>query len=97
MSYKKLIRIHNLSILVLIEPMLSEDQLAVFSQKLNFSQCLASRTNNIWVFVRHNFQVMVVQSYEQTLHVKFTNSLAPVEFYASFIYAKHTRQARRDL
>lgn len=65
---KKLCRIHNFSILFLIEPFLSSDNLSRIASSLGFSNFLAADSGKILVFWRHNFSLSLESQTDQLLH-----------------------------
>ena len=92
-----LIRVHQVAVLVLLEPMAEAFNIESLRLKLSFDFCLFNPSNKIWVFWRCGFHFNVMHNSEQVLHVMAGHDSWTGTFFASFIYAKCTRVGRHAL
>lgn len=94
---RKLCRLHNISLLFLFEPFLSEDRFGAVNFTLHFSSFLYSTSNKILVLWRHDFEVSLVAQSEQFLHLQVRHPSTSALSYITGVYAKSTRLARQEL
>lgn len=94
---KSLVRLHSISTLVLLEPLINSNKLDEYRIKLGFDVAFASPTGRIWLFCKSSVGIGFVDvSHEQVLHVELTYpGMDP--FILSAIYAKSSRGGRSDL
>lgn len=94
---KKLCRIHDFSLLIILEPFLSDDRLEEFRVKLGFQHAFHSVTNKICIFSRHNLAISVVRHSEQFLHLECRHPVFSHTFFITALYAKCSVVERRAL
>ncbi|KAL0904830.1 hypothetical protein M5K25_026985 [Dendrobium thyrsiflorum] len=90
-----LCRIHDIQILVLMEPMISTDNLVKTAARLGFSMSFANCSNKIWIMWNSNINLNIIADFQQVVHVQIScfNFLC----HASFVYALCTRTGRLPL
>lgn len=86
---QNLCRLHSLSILVLIEPIVVVDRLPQFCSRLGFQHSFTLPNNKVWVFWRHSFVVVLLVHSDQYVHFKMSHPAISNNFYSTFVYAKH--------
>lgn len=94
---RKLCRLHNLSALFLLEPMISSDNLSRIASHFGFQHSLASYSGKIWVFWRHNLSFSFSCQSDQFLHFDCHHPLFDKKFFVTVVYAKCTVAERRLL
>jgi len=92
---KNLCRIHNISVLVLLEPLISMDKLVNTAKVWGFKHAFANVANKIWVFWKDFVRIDIIGDYHQVLHcnIEYFN----FQCVASFVYAATSRSSRRNL
>ncbi|KAL0928209.1 hypothetical protein M5K25_000081 [Dendrobium thyrsiflorum] len=92
---RNLCRIHDIQILVLMEPMISIDNLDRTATRLGFTMSFANCSNKIWIMWNSNITLNIIADFQQVVHVQIScfNFLC----HASFVYALCTRTGRLPL
>lgn len=94
---RKLCRLHNFSLLVLIEPFISVQHISDLKYFFPFEDFLALDNNKIWVMWRSGFLGRQLTQSDQFLHMQFKFAGSSDFVYLTWIYAKSTRVERRLL
>lgn len=94
---KKLSKIHNISFLAIMEPMVDASKLEEVRIKLKFSSAYINVTSKVWVFWQPNMQCSVISDTEQALTVKRGHDQVEGEFVITSVYAKCARKDKRGL
>ncbi|KAL0925310.1 hypothetical protein M5K25_003631 [Dendrobium thyrsiflorum] len=92
---KNLCRIHNISLLVILEPFISVTKLGTTSSTLGFKHSYANITNKIWVMWKDSLAIDIVGDFNQVLHCHL--KISNLSLYASFIYASSFYLVRKHL
>lgn len=94
---KFLVRSHNVTLLVLLEPLVHSNKLEEFRIKLGYDFAFSSATGRIWIFGKAMLTIRQVDtSHDQVLHAELQYpGMEP--FFLSAVYAKSTRAGRLDL
>lgn len=66
---KKLVRLHHISFLVLLEPMDDVNKLGSLTFSLGFSDYISSPNNKIWILWSSGFHAMTLSLTYQFLHL----------------------------
>ena len=66
---KLLIRLHGISVLVLIEPLAEAQNIEAIRRSFSFEFCLFNSSNKIWILWRPGFHFHILYNSEQMLHV----------------------------
>lgn len=94
---KSLVRMHSVSVLVLLEPLVHINKIEEFRIKLGFTTALASATGRIWIFGNNTVSFGHVDlSNDQVIHVELSY-LGLDPYILSAVYAKSTRSGRAEL
>ena len=95
---KKLIKIHNICLVAILEPKLLPTKLNTLCNSLGFSGFVANLAAEkyIWVLWDHRLKVNMVAAHEQALTME-VSFLGTEVFLVSFIYAKCDHVLRRPL
>lgn len=88
---KRLVRLHFLSFLVLLEPFIADDRLVALQNKLHFSALHLSANKKIFLFWRHGLFTTVFHQTNQFFHVQVQHPQVTQFFQFTVVYAKHTR------
>ncbi|KAH6767718.1 hypothetical protein C2S52_018701 [Perilla frutescens var. hirtella] len=91
-----LIRLHRLSILVIIEPKVRFDP-DFFSRCFGLTLVASNLSNHIWIFCARDFTVAVDLDFSQLLHVRVDSPLLSRTVYLSLVYGRHSREDRFEL
>ncbi|KAI0493539.1 hypothetical protein KFK09_023657 [Dendrobium nobile] len=87
--------IHNISVLVLLEPLISMEKLFSTANFLGFHQAFANVSNKIWVFWKDFVMIDVIGNFSQVLHCNIES--LNFQCVASFVYAASSRFGRKVL
>ncbi|KAL0907216.1 hypothetical protein M5K25_025770 [Dendrobium thyrsiflorum] len=66
---RNLCRIHDIQILVLMEPMISIDNLDRTATRLGFTMSFANCSNKIWIMWNSNITLNIIADFQQVVHV----------------------------
>ncbi|KAL0923122.1 hypothetical protein M5K25_007168 [Dendrobium thyrsiflorum] len=66
---RNLCRIHDIQILVLMEPMISTDNLDMTAARLGFTMSFANCSNKIWIMWNSNITLNIIADFHQVVHV----------------------------
>lgn len=94
---KLLIRLHQLSFVAIMEPMVSLDCEEEFQQRLGFSGCLVSPSNKIWLFFSDHYTMVTIKASPQLLHIEFQHVWSRSTVCATFVYENCSRAERLSL
>lgn len=94
---RKLCKLHNVSILFLLEPFISSDHLPSLASALGFTSFLASANGKIWILWRHNIVLTFSSQTDQLYHVQCSHPAMLHSCALTSVYAKCTAVARRQL
>ncbi|KAI0519722.1 hypothetical protein KFK09_007181 [Dendrobium nobile] len=92
---KNLCRIHNISVLVLLEPLISMDKLFNTAKILGFKHAFANVSNKIWIFWKDFVRIDFIGDFTQALHCNIESS--NFKCVASFVYAATSCSSRKIL
>ncbi|XP_028549548.1 uncharacterized protein LOC114579370 [Dendrobium catenatum] len=92
---KNLCCIHNISVLVLLEPLISMDKLFNTNKILGFKHAFANVSNKIWVFWKEFVRIDFIGDFSQVLHCNIESS--NLQCVASFVYAATSCSLRKIL
>ena len=90
---KRLIKEHKISVLVIIEPLISP-RADFFSRKFGLQYKGCNNNGQIWLFAEMGIEVDSWDDSEQILHARCVSSLLPTPFFISVAYGKCTRVGR---
>ncbi|KAL8470386.1 hypothetical protein ACS0TY_033023 [Phlomoides rotata] len=93
---KSQIHEHRVSIVVILEPMVTSN-FDFHRRNLGFNRGVWNSANTIWVFVQFGFHLDVLFDFVQLLHIRLTAAVLPEPVFLSFVYAKFSRQERVQL
>ena len=88
---KRLIRLNNVSVLAVFEPMVSFDQVLDFQKQIKFEGCLSFPFNKIWLLWRHGLTCRHIFSNDQFILVEVLSSSGRLLSFLTVIYAKCTQ------
>ncbi|XP_027067398.1 uncharacterized protein [Coffea arabica] len=94
---KKLLRLHSVTFLVIIEPMVDAGQLDDFTSRFGFHLGVCNSSNKIWVMWRSGFAVNVLVNNDQLIHMQVCHDSWTFVAHGSFVYGKCSRVERRAL
>ena len=86
---KKLISMHNISLIILQEPLIST--VSEVSRKIGFDNFCSNINNKIWILSRHGLVVQLLSSSDQFLHFMVNTSTSMGAVCVTGIYATHTK------
>jgi len=90
-----LCRIHNICVLVVLEPLISESKVDNMRFKLGFDCSFSNCTNKIWIFWKHWVKLDIIKDLPQIVHTNIT--YLQFSCVGSFVYASCSRMHRRIL
>lgn len=67
---KKIIKIHQVSVIALLEPMISAEAILELKTKLQCQGCLANSTSKIWLLWKEGIHCYLLNDHEQHLTVE---------------------------
>ncbi|KAK8921664.1 hypothetical protein KSP39_PZI019979 [Platanthera zijinensis] len=92
---KILTRLHNVRLLVILEPMIRDSDIDFFRQTLGLHGAISNPNSKIWVLWKLEYNCLPIISHRQFLHVEiFSNDL---HAYGTFVYAHCYRQNKPSL
>ncbi|KAH6776562.1 hypothetical protein C2S52_014123 [Perilla frutescens var. hirtella] len=91
-----LIKLHRLSIVVIIEPKVRFDS-DFFSRRFGLTLVASNVSNHIWIFCARDFTVAVDLDFNQLLHVRVDSPLLSRTVFLSLVYGRHSREDRFEL
>nr|XP_027067853.1 uncharacterized protein LOC113693523 [Coffea arabica] len=94
---KKLLRLHSVTFLVIIEPMVDAGLLDDFTSRFGFHLRVCNSSNKIWVMWRSGFAVNVLVNNDQLIHMQVSHDSWNFVAHRSFVYGKCSRVERRAL
>ncbi|KAL0923443.1 hypothetical protein M5K25_007500 [Dendrobium thyrsiflorum] len=92
---KNLCRIHNITLLVIIEPFIDASKMDSTSSFLGFKHRYANISNKIWVLWKELISIDILGDFNQVLHCQI--KILNISLYASFIYASSFYLVRKQL
>ena len=90
---KRLIKDHKISVLAIIEPLISP-RADFFSRKFGLHFKGLNSNEQIWLFAEQGIEVDEWDDLEQILHARCVSSLLPTPFFISVAYGKCSRVGR---
>ncbi|EOY02236.1 Uncharacterized protein TCM_011923 [Theobroma cacao] len=94
---KKLKIMHNIKLLVILEPMVNPNRADYFRRRFGFDRVISNCSQKIWIFSSMEVNCEVLMDHIQCLHVRLSLPWLPHPISATFVYAKCTRQERLEL
>ncbi|XP_019239991.1 PREDICTED: uncharacterized protein LOC109219985 [Nicotiana attenuata] len=94
---KILKKLHNISLIAVLEPFLDDTHLNHFKIQLSMHHATSNVNNKIWIFWDQEFQGSVLDSDEQQVTLELRHVEAAETFHISVIYAKCKPILRRPL
>lgn len=91
-----LINQYKLNIVAILEPLVPMDMFK-YCSKFRMDKVVSNCSNKIWVFSDPDFDLEVLEDHVQFLHCKISSTKLPCTVLMTFVYAKCTRQERKDL
>ncbi|KAL0906850.1 hypothetical protein M5K25_025378 [Dendrobium thyrsiflorum] len=92
---KNLCRIHNIHLLIIIEPLISSNKLDSTAFSLGFPMRFTNCTNKIWIFWRNSVNVSIISDQPQVVHTQI--NMFNFNCFASFVYAACDKNSRVPL
>ena len=93
---KHLVKIHRVSILAIIEPMI-KPRPEFFGRKFGLQYKGVNVNEQIWLFAEQGIEVDEWDSSVQVLHARFSSLMHPAPFHISVVYGKCSRVGRHPL
>ncbi|XP_022866065.1 uncharacterized protein LOC111385869 [Olea europaea var. sylvestris] len=94
---KKLIQLHQVYLLVLLEPFVLQHSFAYIRHYLRFDTGAQNESNKIWFFWNSGTNVTIIVDHPQFLHVKVEDPRLALPIYFTPVYASCDASVRRDL
>ena len=94
---KKLVRLHKVGLVAIMEPLVDQIQVDSFKLKLGFDNVLSNVNSKVWLFWKAEMQCSVLVNEEQLLVVKCKHGDVNGDFIIAAVYAKCNRGDRRML
>lgn len=94
---RKLIRLHRLSLVCVLEPFVSVDRLEATRVRLGMDHAVSSQSGKIWVFWSTLFSVELLHDMGQVIHCRVSHSFFPDPVLVSYVYASCSMHVREDL
>lgn len=94
---RKLIRLHRLSLICILEPFVSSDHLEEIRIRLGMDHALSFHSGKIWVFWSALFFVELLQGMGQVIHCQVSHSHFSDPVVISYVYASCLMSIREDL
>lgn len=94
---QKLIRLHRLALICVLEPFLSADRLEATQFRLGMDHAISSKSGKIWVFWSTPFLVEIMIDMGQVIYCRVSHALFPEPVFVSYIYASYFIHVREDL
>lgn len=94
---RKLIRMHRLSLICILEPFISVDRLEAIRVQLGMEHGLSSQSGKIWIFWSAPFSVELLHDMGQVIHCRVSHSILPDPVLVSYVYASCFMDVREDL
>ncbi|XP_022866117.1 uncharacterized protein LOC111385927, partial [Olea europaea var. sylvestris] len=94
---KKLIQLHQVYLLVLLEPFVLQHSFAYIRRYLRFDTGAQNESNKIWFFWNSWTNVTIIVDHPQFLHVKVEDPRLGLPIYFTPVYASCDPSVRRDL
>lgn len=87
---KKLVRLHNLSIVFLLEPVISNDTASRINWQLGFPNFMTASSGKIWVFWSSNFTLSFQHEIHQLLYFHYQHPSFLTHCSFTVVYGKCT-------
>ncbi|XP_022883141.1 uncharacterized protein LOC111399888 [Olea europaea var. sylvestris] len=94
---KKLIQLHQVYLLVLLEPFVLRQNFAYTRRYLRFDMGAHNESNKIWFFWNSGTNVTVIVDHPQFLHIRVEDPRLARTIYLTPVYASCDATIRRDL
>ncbi|XP_022858402.1 uncharacterized protein LOC111379277 [Olea europaea var. sylvestris] len=94
---KKLLQLHQVYLLVLLEPFILRQNFAYTRRYLRFDMGAKNESNKIWFFWNSGTNVTVIVDHPQFLHVRVEDPRLARAIYLTPVYASCDATIRRDL
>ena len=94
---KRLVKVHKIHLLVILEPMVDNSKLLNFQLSLQFHGSCCNTAGKIWCFWMDSFQCSITLNHDQCLNLHCKSGELEEGFMFSAIYAKCSKVERRSL
>ncbi|XP_022866287.1 uncharacterized protein LOC111386089, partial [Olea europaea var. sylvestris] len=93
---KKLIQLHQIYLLVILEPLVLQYNFAYIRRNLHFYMGIQNESNKIWFFESRGLMLLIVD-HPQFLHVRVEDPILACPIYLTPVYTSCDAAIRRDL
>ncbi|XP_027156573.1 uncharacterized protein LOC113757588 [Coffea eugenioides] len=94
---RKLIKLHSLQLVVVVEPKTGLDNRTAIRLRLGMDYCLSNQEGSVWVFYQSLFACQCIGESSQHLTIQVRSHLFPTPIHLSCIHAKCTEHEREIL
>ncbi|XP_059295379.1 uncharacterized protein LOC132048699 [Lycium ferocissimum] len=94
---KKIIHIHKIKIVAILEPFVSINKIDAYMRYLGFQYSLNNLNGKIWFFWNSNYRTSIISNTDQQITIKMSHSVSGKHLFITTIYAKCTAAERKDL
>ncbi|KAG5568244.1 hypothetical protein H5410_064739 [Solanum commersonii] len=94
---KMLKRMHQLSIIAILEPFSDAIQIQSFKNQLAMEHAVSNRNGKIWLFWNKDIDCVVIEEDDQQITCDISHNEIQTHFTITFVYAKCKDQLRRPL